>query len=63
MVIKVFYSPGLLEKVVVFHYIIRSDYDYTEKPEMIVMTEYLECIFVEVVCVANKTKYVNRCSL
>ena len=35
---------------------IGRDYDYTEKPEMTVMTEYLECIFVEVVCVSNKTK-------
>ena len=25
---------------------IGRDYDYTEKPEMTVMTEYLECIFV-----------------
>ena len=35
---------------------IGRDYDYTEKPEMTVMTEYLECIFVEVACVSNKTK-------
>ena len=35
---------------------IRRDYDYTEKAEMTVTTEYLECLLEEVVCVANKTK-------
>ena len=32
------------------------DYDYTEEPDMTILTEYLGCIFVDVVCVANKTK-------
>ena len=53
---KVFILPDPPEKDEEYRYTFTNKYDYVEKPNMNIVTELMECLFVEVIVQTRKHK-------